>query len=59
MKTLLLLAVITFFVVTIVMAVVFRDQRSRNRLRFLRNVGWGYVIAILLLAAWRIYSDGL
>ena len=59
MKTLLLLAVVTFFVVTIVMAVVFRDRRSRGRLRFLRNVGWGYVIAILALAAWRIYTDGL
>lgn len=58
-KALLLLAAITFLVVTVVMAVVFRDQRSRNRLRFMRNVGWGYVIAILLLAAWRIYAGGL
>lgn len=59
MKTLLLLAVVTFFVITVVMAVFFRDKRARGRIRFLRNVGWGYVVAILLLAAWRIYTDGL
>ena len=59
MRTLLLLGLATFFVVTVVMAVFFRDKRARGRIRFLRNVGWGYVVAILLLAAWRIYTDGL
>lgn len=58
MKTLLLLAVVTFFVVTIVMAVFFRDRRARGRLRFLRNVGWAYVAIILSLAAWRLFFDG-
>jgi len=59
MKWLLLLALVTFFVVTIVMAVVFRDQRAKGRIQFLVKLGWAYVIAILVLAAFRIYSDGL
>ena len=58
MKTFLLLAVVVFFVVTIVMGVVFRDRRARGRLQFLAKVGWAYVIAIVALAAWRLYSDG-
>ena len=59
MKILLLLMVITFFVVTIVMAVFFRDRRARGRLLFLRNVGWAYVAIIVGLAAWRLFSDGV
>lgn len=58
MRAFILLALITFFVVTIVMAVVFRDRGARGRLRFLAKVGWGYVIAVVLLAAWRLYTDG-
>jgi hypothetical protein len=58
-KSLLFLAAITFFVVTIVMGVVFRDRRARGRLQFLMKLGWGYVIAIVVLAAWRIYEGGL
>ena len=58
MKTLLVLAIIAFFAVTIVMAVFFRDRRARGRLRFFRNVGWAYVVIILSLAAWRLFFDG-
>lgn len=58
MKTFLVLAVVLFFAVTLVMAVFFRDERARSRLRFIRNVGWGYVIAIVLLAAWSVYRNG-
>ena len=58
MRLILLLALVLFFAVTIVMAVVFRDGRAKGRLRFLAKVGWGYVIAIVLLAAWRLYEDG-
>ncbi len=58
MKTFLVLAVVLFFAVTLVMAVLFRDERARGRLRFIRNVGWGYVIAIVLLAAWSVYQNG-
>lgn len=53
----LLLILVTFFVVTIVMAVVFRDRRARGRIRFLVKLGWAYVIAVLILAAVRIYTD--
>ena len=58
MKALLLLGVFTFLVVTIVMAVVFRDRRSKARLRFLAKVGWVYVAAVVGLAAWRLYAGG-
>lgn len=58
MKAFLVLAVVLFFAVTLVMALVFRDERARGRLRFIRNVGWAYVIAIVLLAAWSVYRNG-
>jgi len=57
-KTFLVLAVVLFFAVTLIMAVFFRDERARGRLRFIRNVGWGYVIAIVLLAVWSVYQNG-
>lgn len=58
MKALLILAAVLFFAITLVMAIFFRDERARGRLRFIRNVGWGYVIAIAILAAWSIYRNG-
>lgn len=58
MKVLLILAAVLFFAITLVMAIFFRDERARGRLRFIRNVGWGYVIAIVILAAWSIYQNG-
>ena len=58
MKALLILAAVLFFAITLVMAIFFRDERARGRLRFIRNVGWGYVIAIVILAAWYIYRNG-
>ena len=51
-----ILAMVVFFVITVVMAVVFRDRRAKSRLRFIAKVGWAYVIAVVLLAAWRLYS---
>lgn len=58
MKSFLLLAVVLFFAVTGVMALVFRDERSLGRLRFVRNVLWGYVIGVVVLAAWSVYRNG-
>jgi hypothetical protein len=58
MRLLILLAIVTFFLVTIVMAVVFRDRRAKDRLRFILKVGWVYVAVVVALAAWRLYSDG-
>lgn len=55
MKSILAFAIVTFFAITIVMAAVFRNQRARDTLRFLRNVAYGYIIAILLIAAWRLW----
>ena len=58
MRLLILLAVVTFLVVTIVSAVVLRDRRAKDRLRFMARVGWAYVAVVVALAAWRLYSDG-
>jgi len=54
-KQVLFLAIIAFFAVTAVMAVFFRDQKARSRLRFLRNVAYGYIAAIVLLAIYRMW----
>ena len=53
----LLLILVTASVVTVVMAVVFRDRRARGRIRFLVKLGWAYVIAVLILAVVRVYMD--
>lgn len=55
MKSFLFLVILVFFAITVVMAVLFRDQKARNRLRFIRNVAYGYIIAIVLLAAYRMW----
>ncbi|MGE0599376.1 MAG: hypothetical protein AB7J35_06965 [Dehalococcoidia bacterium] len=55
---LLLFGLVVFLVITVIMAVVFRDQRSRARLRFMLKLGWAYVIAVVLLAAWRAFGGG-
>lgn len=55
MKSFLLLTVVAFFLVTTVFAVVFRNQRARDTLRFLRNAAYGYIAAIILIAIWRLW----
>lgn len=45
--------------VLVVAAVVFQSGRARNALRFLRNAAWLYIAGIVLLALWRLWSDGL
>jgi hypothetical protein len=54
-KSFFFLAILLFFAVTVVMAVLFRDEKAKNRLKFMRNVGWGYIIAIVLLAIYRMW----
>ena len=56
MKTFFVLSVILFFAVTVVAAVVFRNTRARETLRFLRNLGWAYVAVIIGMAAFRAYQ---
>ena len=51
-------ALLLLAVVMVIAAVVFRSRRAVEALRFLRKVGWGYVIAILLIAAWHLWQDG-
>ncbi len=58
MKSFLLLCLIGFFAVTLVMAVVFRDQRAKSALVFIRNVGWAYVAVVIGLALVHVYREG-
>ncbi len=58
MTGLLALALVVIAVVVVVGAVVFRWRRAKEALRFLRRIGWGYVIAILLLAVFHFWQDG-
>ena len=55
MKPVLFLAIIGFFAITVVMALVFRDEKAKGRLKFFRNVAYGYIIAIVLLAIYRLW----
>jgi len=54
-KSFLFLAIVAFFAITLVMAVLFRDEKARSRLTFFRNVAYGYIIAIVLLALYRMW----
>ncbi len=51
-------ALLAVAVAIIVGAVVFRRPRAIAALRALRRIGWGYVIAILLLGVIYILRDG-
>lgn len=55
MKSFLFLAILAFFAITAVMAVFFRDEKAKSRLKFFRNVAYGYIIAIVLLAMYRMW----
>ena len=54
MKSFVVFAIIAFFAVAAVMAVVFRNQRARESLKFIRNVAWVYIAVIVGLAVWRL-----
>jgi hypothetical protein len=43
--------------VLVVAAVVFRSGRARDTLRFLRNAAWLYIIGIVALAIWRMWTE--
>jgi ABC-type Fe3+ transport system permease subunit len=58
LKSFVLLCLVAFVAVTIVMAVVFKNDRAQNTLRFLRNVGWAYVAVVVGLAALQVYREG-
>ncbi|MCC7090202.1 MAG: hypothetical protein KJ048_05010 [Dehalococcoidia bacterium] len=55
MKSFLFLAILAFFAITAVMALFFRDEKAKSRLKFFRNVAYGYIIAIVLLAVYRMW----
>lgn len=58
MKLYLFLLVAGLSVALAVSAVVFKSTRARGILRFIRNAGWAYVAAVILLAAYHVYSEG-
>ncbi len=51
-------ALVLIAVGIVVGAVVFRWRRAIEALRILRRIGWGYVIAIVVLAGMYIWRDG-
>ena len=53
MKLFLIEAMVIFLILTVVMAVVFRNRRAADTLRFMQKVGLGYVAAIVLLGVLR------
>jgi hypothetical protein len=58
MKLYLFLLVTGSIASLLVSALVFRSTRARGILRFIRNAGWAYVGAVVLLAAYHVYSEG-
>lgn len=58
MKLFLIEALVLFAIVLVVSAVFFRSRRAIETLRFLRNVGWAYVAAVIVLAAWQFMREG-
>ena len=52
-KLFLVEAIVLFLLLTVVMAVVFRNRRAAETLRFMQRVGLGYVVAIVLLGVLR------
>jgi|GEM_PF-2933178 len=53
----LLLVLIVIAIVVIIVAVKFKSERATKAVTFLRKIAFGYVIAIILLAAWSFYQD--
>lgn len=58
MKLFIIEALILFAIVLVISAVFFRSKRAIDTLRFLRNAGWAYVAAIIILAAWQVAREG-
>lgn len=58
MKAFLVLALLLAVAAIVVAAVVFRSTRAVSFLKVVRRIAWGYVIGIVILAAWRIWSQG-
>jgi hypothetical protein len=57
-RTFLALSALGMFALLIVMAVVFRNSRAKETLRFGTRVAWVYIAVVIALAAWRVYRDG-
>lgn len=58
MKLFLAAVIIGLVAVLIVAAVVFRSRRASDALKFIEKVFWGYVIAIVILAAIQYWRHG-
>lgn len=56
MKSLLVLALVALVAVTLVAAMVFRNRRARDTLKFMRNVAWAYIAVVVILAIYRLWT---
>jgi uncharacterized membrane protein (UPF0182 family) len=57
MRSFLVSVLVLTAAVLVVAAVVFRSGRARDTLRFLRNAAWLYIIGIVALAIWRMWTE--
>jgi len=53
----LLLILVVIAIVVIIASVKFKSERATKAVTFLRKIAFGYVIAIILIAAWSFYQD--
>jgi Flp pilus assembly protein TadB len=56
MKSLLVLALVAFVAITLVAAMVFKNARARDTLKFMRNVAWAYIAVVVILAIYRLWT---
>ncbi|MFL2635536.1 MAG: hypothetical protein ACJ0J7_01300 [Tepidiformaceae bacterium] len=57
MRSSLLLILVVIAIVLIIASVKFKSERATKAVDFLRKIAFGYVIAIILIAAWSFYQD--
>ena len=57
MRSSLLLVLVVIAIILIISSVKFKSERATKAVSFLRKIAFGYVIAIILIAAWSFYQD--
>ena len=57
MRSSLLLVLVVIAIILIIAPVKFKSERATKAVSFLRKIAFGYVIAIILIAAWSFYQD--
>ena len=57
MRSSLLLVLVVIAIILIIASVKFKSERATKAVSFLRKIAFGYVITIILIAAWSFYQD--